>query len=223
MYDRNISHIKGIIAASGGSRRVTIVAVTKGRPVEAIANVAACGLTDFGENRIQEAREKIPTVNKQSTIPLRWHMIGHLQTNKAKDAVELFDTIESVDSIKLTSAIDAHAQRLGKVQDVLMQVNTSGESTKSGCAPQDLFDIIRGLSTFKAVKVRGLMTIAPQADDPEKSRVYFRLLRQLRDELNQKTLYPQPIEELSMGMSDDYRVAVEEGATIVRLGRAIYE
>ncbi|MDY6916667.1 MAG: YggS family pyridoxal phosphate-dependent enzyme [Chloroflexota bacterium] len=190
---------------------VTIIAITKGVPPERIAEALGAGITNVGENRVQEASEKTAYLSERGLHPV-WHMVGHLQTNKAKTALDIFDIIHSVDSVRLAESISKRAQH---PVPVLLQVNISGEETKSGfpvaAAAQAAWEIGR----LPNIRVRGLMTIAPMMADPEEVRPVFRRLRELRDSLG--------LEHLSMGMSDDFEVAVEEGATLVRIGRAIFE
>ncbi|MCX7916057.1 MAG: YggS family pyridoxal phosphate-dependent enzyme, partial [Verrucomicrobiae bacterium] len=186
--------------------RVTIVAVTKTVPPEQVTMALHAGITVFGENRVQEAKAKIPQVPGRA----RWHMIGHLQTNKVRDAVMLFEMIQSVDSVRLAREIEKWAERLGRTMPVLLEVNVAGERSKYGFRPEDLPGVMRELESLRRVEVRGLMTVPPFCEDVEQVRPYFRRLRQLRDELG--------LAELSMGMSHDYRVAVEEGVHQRSLG-----
>ena len=189
---------------------ITIVAVTKGVAVEAIEAAIKAGIRHIGENRIQEARAKI---ERLSTIELQpmWHMVGHLQTNKAKTAVQIFDIIHSINSLRLAEAV---SQRTQAIIPVLLQVNVSGEGTKSGFSVTELPQAAEEIAHLPRLEVKGLMTIAPMVADTEEVRPIFQRLRQLRDELG--------LEHLSMGMTDDFEVAVEEGATMVRIGRAIF-
>lgn len=196
-------------------KAVTLIGVTKAIPLDMIRSAIVLGLTDVGENRIQEAREKFPRL----PAGVRRHLIGHLQRNKAKHAVELFDVIHSVDSVELAHELERHAAARGKTLDVLVQVNVSGEATKSGCHAEDVSDLIGGLTPLPHLRVRGLMTIAPFSERPEDARPHFRRLRELRDEL-QRTVAHALL--LSMGMSNDFEVAIEEGADIVRIGTAIF-
>jgi hypothetical protein len=230
MIKKNILHIQeritslcsrvGIDAAS-----ITIVAVGKGRTIEQIKEVIGGGIRDIGENRLQEALLKYDHL-KITNFELRnikWHMVGHLQTNKVKEAVKIFDLIHSVDSLKLAEEIDKQAGRIDKVQDVLIEVNTSGEQTKFGLKPESVIEVIKTALEFKNINIKGLMTIAPFVDNPEKARPYFKLLRELRDRINKLRVAVYDLQILSMGMTDDFEVAVEEGANIIRLGRAIFE
>jgi pyridoxal phosphate enzyme (YggS family) len=195
---------------------VTIVGVTKTVGIDDIRQAITAGIYDFGENRVQEF------LGKYGLFPdVRWHFIGTLQTNKAKDVVGRAYLIHSVDSLKLLNAIDRKAAELGVVQPVLLEVNVSGEGSKHGFAVPDMTDALVEASRFENVEVRGLMTMAPYAR-PEEVRWVFRELRELRDSLREMPLNGVELHELSMGMTNDYRVAVEEGATIVRVGRAIF-
>lgn len=197
---------------------ITLVAVTKGVQPELIFEAIDCGIEDIGENRIQEALLKYEELNayaRQRGRCLTWHMVGHLQTNKAKDAVRLFDLIHSVDSLRLAQELDRQAVRIGKVQDVLIEVKTSPEATKFGFLPEEVEGWVREIASLKNIRVKGLMTIAPQVDDPQKARPYFHTLTELKDKINRLTI-------LSMGMTDDLEAAVEEGTSMVRVGRGIF-
>ena len=193
---------------------VKLIAVSKRKPFEAVLEAAESGQILFGENRIQEAQAKIPRCPPN----LHWHLIGHLQSNKAKIAASgLFRMIHSVDSEKLLCALDTHA---ATPLPVLIQVNVSGEGSKSGCAPGEAAGLIEAANRCSQVEVHGLMTIPPFAADIEKARVHFSDLRALRDELQESIGTPLP--ELSMGMSNDFEIAIEEGATFVRVGTSIF-
>ena len=189
---------------------ITIVAVTKGVEVEAIEAAIKAGIRHIGENRVQEARAKIERLSTLELQPM-WHMVGHLQTNKAKTAVQIFDIIHSINSLRLAEAVSQRAQA---IIPVLLQVNVSGEGTKSGFSVAELSQAAEEVAYLPRLEVKGLMTIAPMVADTEEVRPIFQSLRQLRDELG--------LEHLSMGMTDDFEVAVEEGATMVRIGRAIF-
>ena len=165
---------------------------------------------------MQEAKAKIPLVSSRA----RWHMIGHLQTNKARDAVALFELIHSVDSAKLAAELDKWAGRAGKTQPILLEINVSGEASKSGLKPEDLAATLEQINALPRIEIRGLMTMAPFAEDAEKARPHFRRLRELRDEMENR--FGVRLPELSMGMSHDFEAAVEEGATMVRIGTAIF-
>jgi len=202
------ARIEAACARAGRERgEVTLVAVSKTFPAEAVELAIAAGVTNVGENRVQEARDKKPLVAGS----VLWHLIGHLQSNKAKDAVRVFDVIETVDSADLAGKIAKAAAAIGKRQEVLLQINVGGEEQKSGADPRDAASIAKSIQSMDGLSLRGLMTIPPADGD---SRRWFRELRMIRDDLGLK--------ELSMGMSEDYEAAVEEGATIVRVGRAIF-
>jgi pyridoxal phosphate enzyme (YggS family) len=189
---------------------VTLVAVTKTVDTAAVIAAYDCGIHNFGENRIQGAQVKIEALDFLRTN-ITWHMIGHVQGNKTKLATNLFDIIHSVDSARLAHTLSRQAQ---KPLPVLIQVNVSGEETKQGIALDDLNIAFKDISRLSNIEIKGLMTMAPASDDPEAARPVFHALRQLRDSLG--------LEHLSMGMTDDFEVAIEEGATIVRIGRAIF-
>jgi PLP dependent protein len=188
---------------------VTLIAVTKVFPAEYVEQAIAAGVTDVGENRVQEARDKKPLVHGSA----RWHLIGHLQSNKAKDAVRLFDVIQTVDSVELAQKIARAAEAAGKRQEILLQVNLGNEEQKSGAARADVPALVKALRGIDSLDLRGLMAIPPLGT-AEETRPYFRELRALRDDAG--------VEQLSMGMSEDFEVAIEEGATMVRVGRAIF-
>ncbi len=190
---------------------VTLVGVSKTFSAEHIAAAHQAGLRDFGENWVQEASEKLPALSTLSPRPT-WRLIGHLQTNKVKSALQLFDVIESVDSLRLAETLARHAR--DRRVPVLLEVNVAGESSKFGFRPDDVPAAVKAMQALPQLDVRGLMTIAPETDDPETVRPVFRQLRTLRDDLG--------LRDLSMGMSGDYRIAIQEGATIVRIGRAIF-
>jgi hypothetical protein len=198
---------------------VRLVAVAKTFPAEAVRRAAQAGAHEIGENYIQEAREKIAALEG---LGVRWHFIGHLQTNKAKYAVRLFDLIQTVDSLRLASEIDRQARKAGKLQEVLVQVNIGGEATKSGVPPAEAGGLVRAVSAFENLSVRGLMAIPPFFDAPELARPYFAALRALRDRIRAEVGDAGALPELSMGMTGDFEAAVAEGATIVRIGTAIF-
>lgn len=195
---------------------VTIVGVTKHVGVEEVAEALKAGICDLGENRVQEFQGKYGLFPKA-----RWHFIGHLQTNKVKDVVGKATLIHSIDSMRLLRIVDEKAAEQFVVQDALLQVNVSGEDSKSGFRPEDVYDVLHEAVALDHVKVRGLMTMAPYAR-AEEVRWVFRSLRNLRDSLCATSPDGVELEELSMGMTNDYGVAIEEGATIVRVGRAIF-
>ncbi len=198
---------------------ITLVAVSKNRGIEEIKEAIACGLTDIGENRVQEALLKFNILRTPNSL-LRTHMAGHLQANKVKDAIRIFDLIHSVNSLRLAEEIDKQALKINKVQDLLLEIKTSPEETKYGIAPEEAIEVIGQITKLSNIRLCGLMTIAPLVDKPEEARPYFRMLRELRDKL----LTPNSqLRTLSMGMTDDFQIAIEEGATMLRLGRAIFE
>ncbi len=197
---------------------VRLVAVTKTVGLNRLQEAVAAGHTLFGENYVQEARAKIAALGPG----LAWHFIGHLQSNKARAAVDLFDLIHSVDRLRLAQALDQAASRLGKVQNILLQVNLAGEASKSGAAPEDVQNLLSNISKMPNLKVLGLMTMPPWFPDPEEARPYFRALRELRDRLRRLHLVEGDLGELSMGMTGDFEAAVAEGATLVRIGTAIF-
>ncbi len=189
---------------------LTVIGVSKTIDLLLIQQAFQAGIRHFGESRIQEAKDKMAQLSVLQPRPI-WHMVGHLQTNKAKTAVGLFDIIHSVDTIRLAEAISEHAQQ---AIHILIQVNVSGEASKYGFAPNEVRSTIEQASHLPHLEIMGLMTIAPYTDNPEEVRPIFRQLRMLRDSLG--------LEHLSMGMTDDFEVAIEEGATMVRIGRAIF-
>ena len=212
---RNLRDVERRIAqaaqmAGRSPAEITIVAVTKGLTAQAIEAALEAGIRHIGENRVQEARGKIARLSNLQPCPT-WHMVGHLQTNKVKTAVEIFDIIHSIDSLRLAEALSGRARN---TVPVLLQVNISGEEPKSGFSEAELPKAAEDVARLSMLKVKGLMTIAPLVSDPEEVRPIFRRLRELRDYLG--------LEHLSMGMSDDFEVAVGEGATMVRIGRAIF-
>lgn len=213
--------IRARVAASAGrsgrtEAAVQLVAVTKTIPAATVERAFELGFTTFGENRVQEARAKIQDLQLPG---IRWELIGHLQTNKAARAAELFSRIQSVDSLRLAELLHHEASQLGLVLPILLEVNVAGESSKSGFAPGDLPAAAAALRHLPALQPEGLMTIAPLSADPEEIRPVFRELRRWRNRLRQES---EGWNELSMGMSDDFEVAIEEGATIVRIGRALF-
>lgn len=217
----NLKEVRAAVAAAArrvgrDPGQVRLVAVSKTVDLDRLRAAIAAGHNLFGENYLQEAKAKIDVLGRE----VSWHLVGHLQSNKAKGAVALFDLIHAVDRLKLAKALEAAAARLGKVQDVLIQVNQGGEDTKSGVAPEAAPELLQEVARLPHLRVLGLMTMPPWFPDPEAVRPYFRALRELRDRL--RDLSGLPLPELSMGMSGDYQVAVEEGATLVRVGTAIF-
>jgi pyridoxal phosphate enzyme (YggS family) len=219
----NIARVRNAIAdaASRSGRAasdVRLMAVTKTVDDERIMEAIAAGVDMIGESYVQEAKRKIEKMGRR----LEWHMIGYLQGNKAKYAVRLFDMIHSVDRIELARELDRRAKAVGNVMKILIEVNISGEGTKSGVPYKDAMQLITDVASLDNLSVQGLMTMPPWFDDPEDARPYFVALRELRDRVIDENLNRIEMRELSMGMSGDYEVAVEEGATIVRVGRTIF-
>jgi pyridoxal phosphate enzyme (YggS family) len=200
---------------------VKLLAVTKTFGVDSVREAIACGHRLFGENYLQEAREKLNALGSARSGST-WHFIGHLQGNKARLAVLLFDVIETVDSLKLLRALDSHARSMDLKIKAYVQVNLAGESRKSGIRPDLLPAFLDGASEFSRVEVSGLMTIPPWTSDPEQARPWFRALRELRDRVNEEKRSGTVLRELSMGMSNDFEAAIEEGATVVRIGAALF-
>ncbi|HCL91277.1 MAG TPA: YggS family pyridoxal phosphate-dependent enzyme [Verrucomicrobiota bacterium] len=195
---------------------ITLVAVTKGQPPESVCAAAALGLTLFGENKVQEAKAKIPLCPGRA----RWHMVGHLQTNKCRDAVGLFEMIQSVDSLRLAEELNRRAEQAAKTMPILLEVNAVGEASKFGCRPDQLLADLDRINALPRLEIQGLMTVPPWAIDPEKVRPVFRQMRELKARCEQ--LLGAPLPHLSMGMTGDFEVAIEEGATLVRIGTALF-
>jgi PLP dependent protein len=229
--ERNLQAVReSIAAAARGAGRdpdsVRLVAVTKTFPAERIMAAYRAGARDIGENRIEEARDKVARVNAQivESDPIQWHLIGHLQRRKAREAAELFGVIQSIDSVKLADTVNRHARALDKWMPILLQVNVARDPNKFGfvAEPREMFyNAVAQILELQSLRIRGLMTIGPLVAGPEQARPSFRALRELRDELARR--FPNAEwTELSMGMTDDFSVAIAEGATIVRIGRAIF-
>jgi pyridoxal phosphate enzyme (YggS family) len=221
---QRLEHIKERIrqAAKSCNRNpdsIRLVAVSKTVPAETVKEAIEAGATILGENYVQDAREKFDALVH---YPVSWHFIGHLQSNKAKYAVRLFDLIHSVDSLKLARALNKEAKKVDKIQPILVQVNISGEDTKSGISAEDAPGLISEISHLKNLSIEGLMTMPPYFYQPEKVRPYFAALRELRNQMKKQSLPNVSLEELSMGMTGDFEVAIEEGATLVRIGTAIF-
>lgn len=198
---------------------VRLVAVSKTVDADRVAEAIDAGAAIVGENYIQEARDKFNTLYERS---VQWHFIGHLQSNKAKYAVRMFDLIHSVESFKLAKALDKEARKNGKVQDILIQVNISREETKSGIAETGAVELIEQISGLENLRVKGLMTMPPFFDAPEQARPFFRQLALLQDRIAARNIPGVSVQELSMGMTGDFEVAIQEGATLVRIGTAIF-
>jgi len=197
---------------------IKLIAVTKTVDIERIREAVAAGAGVLGENRVQEAKEKIEKLGPLAS----WHLIGHLQANKVKYAVKLFDLIHSIDSFQLAQEVDKQAAKIRKIQDVLVEVNISGESSKVGIAAVDAANLIGKAAVLKNISIKGLMTIPPFFDNAEKARPYFKKLSDLSTRIGSENIPGVSMGELSMGMSGDFEVAVEEGATMVRLGTVIF-
>ena len=209
---------KAALKVNKNPEEIKLVAVTKTATIEQIEEVINAGVKIIGENRVQDAKEKYQIL----TAGIEWHLIGHLQTNKVKYAVEIFNCIHSVDSIKLAQEIDKRSKQFGKIMDVLVEVNVSGEESKYGIKPEEVKPFIKNISEFLRIKVRGLMTIAPIVKDKEEVRPYFRKLRELSKEIKSKNIENVKMDYLSMGMTKDFEIAIEEGANMVRIGRGIF-
>lgn len=219
----NIDEIKKRIAlaatrAGRDPGEIKLMAVTKTVAAGRVKEAIDAGITLFGENYVQEAKDKIATLEKN----VQWHMIGHLQTNKSKYVVHLFNCVQSVDRLELAQELDKRAELAGYKIDALIEVNVSGEQTKSGIAAPDAINLVKRVSALENISVRGLMTMPPFSDNPEDSRPYFRALKEISRQISEARIPCVMMDELSMGMTDDFEVAIEEGATIVRIGRAIF-
>lgn len=217
----NLDAVRARIAAACERARrepasVQLIAVSKTFGADAVRSAIEAGAREFGENRVQELREKVGEVGRDA----RWHMIGHLQSNKAKDAVHLFDVVQSVDRMSLAEKLDKEAGEAGRKLEVLVQVNIGAEPQKSGVEIGEAARLIHAVALLPNLTLRGLMTIPP-IDDLERTRGYFRALRELRDSIASE-MSPGSLPELSMGMTDDFDIAIEEGSTMVRVGRAIF-
>ncbi len=212
---------KRITAAAKRSGRkredITFIAVTKTHPPEMINEAIDAGVTEIGENKPQEIRDKHPFVK-----PVKWHMIGHLQTNKVKYVIDKVCLIHSVDSIKLMDEIDRQAKKHGLIMDILIQVNISGEETKSGIRPDELDSLLTHAGELANIRVKGLMTIAPKNDNPVENSLHFDNIRQLFVDISRKTYYNVTMQYLSMGMSADFETAIEHGSNMVRIGSAVF-
>ena len=207
------------LSAGRDPKTVKLVAVSKTVSADRVLAAIKAGVTDLGENYVQEAREKIEALKAEN---VSWHFIGHLQSNKAKYAVKLFDLIHSVDSSKLAKELNKRAGTLGKVQQILIQVNISGEETKSGIDVEQALELVRRVSHFENLAIRGLMTMPPFFNAPDEVRPYFRALKDLQDVIREQAIPNVDMTEFSMGMTGDFEAAIEEGATLVRIGTAIF-
>ena len=221
---RNVAHVRARIAraardAGRDPESIRLIAVSKTFPIGHIQAAMTVGLTEFGENRVQEALQKIDQTAEQQ---IKWHLIGHLQSNKARRAAGAFSWIHSVDSVELLERLDIAATEQSAAPRLLVQVDLAGETTKYGATEPETRRILEAASSCRAARVSGLMVIPPWSDDPERTRPYFRRLQELRTELRAGGVGPEMLAELSMGMSHDLEVAIAEGATMVRVGTAIF-
>ena len=213
------ANIQKACERAGRSRdEVTLIAVSKTKPVSDIYEVMETGIKEYGENKVQELCDKIETISE----PLNWHMIGHLQRNKVKYIVDKVRMIHSVDSLRLAQQISSEAVKKGVDVDILIEVNVAEEASKFGLSTEAVIQLAEDISKLPAVHIRGLMTVAPLTENPEDNRPYFRNLRQLAVDIARKNIDNVTMNELSMGMTGDYEVAIEEGATMVRVGTGIF-
>ncbi len=209
---------KATLKTNRNPEEIKLVAVTKTATIEQTKEAISAGVKTIGENKVQEAKEKYQILSAD----IDWHLVGHLQTNKVKYAIEIFDLIHSVDSIKLAKEIDKRSLQFGMITNVLVEVNVSGEETKYGIKAEEVEPFLKEISEFSRIKVRGLMTIAPIAEDKEEVRPYFRKLRKLFEKIKIENMKNIRMDYLSMGMTEDFEVAIEEGANMVRIGRGIF-
>jgi pyridoxal phosphate enzyme (YggS family) len=225
-----LAEVRGRVAAAARSAGrdpadIRLVAVSKTFPPEAVLDAAEAGQTDFGENRVQEALQKqqaLQKIARSADLPIRWHLLGHLQANKARKAAPAFAVIQSVDGVDLLNRLDRAAVDAGCEPELLIQVDLAGEATKFGAAPADVPGLLEAAAACRAVRIVGLMTLPPAPDAPEDSRPWFRRIRELREQWLAAGTPDGMLRELSMGMSGDFEVAIEEGATMVRVGTAIF-
>lgn len=216
-YQKILTNIEEIAKSCGrNANEVTLIPVSKTFPVETLIEAQNSGISLFGENKVQEAKQKFSQLQSNFSF----HLIGHLQSNKAKDAVKIFDLIHSIDKISTAVKVSNEAEKISKIQNILLQVNTSGENTKSGIDPNETLEIATELDKIPNIKLCGLMTIGPFTDNENEIRKSFALLRDLKEQINLSTSLN--LTELSMGMSADYKIAIEEGSTMVRVGSAIF-
>lgn|SRR5574344_576761 len=209
---------KACLKAGRDITDVQLIAVSKTKPVEDIKEVYSTGIRDFGENKVQELDEKYSELEKD----IKWHLIGHLQRNKVKYIIDKVSYIHSVDSVRLANQIEEEAIKKNVDVNILIEVNVADEETKFGVKPEETLDLIKSISELKHTHIKGLMTIAPYTEDPETNRVYFKQLKNLATEINTYKIPGVEMNELSMGMTGDYQVAIEEGATFVRVGTGIF-
>lgn len=223
MIKENLYEVeKRIQAACVRSNRrredITLIAVSKTKPISALREAYAEGIRSFGENKVQELNEKY----SQLPDDVRWHMIGHLQRNKVKFIIEKVDLIHSVDSIRLAETIEAEAAKKDVIANILIEVNVAEENSKFGLKVEDVLDAVEKIAKFPHIRIKGLMTIAPYVENPEQNRIVFRRLKKLSVDINEKNIDNVYSEILSMGMTNDYEVAIEEGATVIRVGTGIF-
>ena len=213
---------KNILAACAKSGRnrdeITLIAVSKTKPVSMLEEVYTTGIRDFGENKVQELSDKFEILPKD----IKWHMIGHLQTNKVKYLMDKAYLIHSVDSLKLAKEIEKQAEKANRIVDILIEVNIAEEESKFGLAKEEVLALIKEISLFPHIRIKGLMTIAPYVENPEDNRLYFRQIKQLSVDIDSQNIDNVSMNILSMGMSGDYMVAIEEGATMIRVGTSIF-
>jgi pyridoxal phosphate enzyme (YggS family) len=219
-----LTEVRARIAATAGSAgrdpvSVLLVAISKTFPIDFVREAYEAGHRDFGENRVQEALDKI---DASPDLPVRWHLVGHLQSNKARRAAQAFATIQSIDSLELMRRVDAAAAEAGSAPELLIQVDLAGEASKFGVPPSKVPALFEAASSLHAARLVGVMTLPPYPKTPEDSRPWFRQLRELRDRWLAAGIPPAMLRELSMGMSGDFEVAIQEGATMVRVGTAIF-
>ena len=206
-------------AKSGRNRdEITLIAVSKTKPVPMLEEVYSTGIRDFGENKVQELSDKFEILPKD----IKWHMIGHLQTNKVKYLMDKAYLIHSVDSLKLAKEIEKQAEKANRIVDILIEVNIAEEDSKFGLAKEEVLALIKEISLFPHIRIKGLMTIAPYVENPEDNRLYFRQIKQLSVDIDNQNIDNVSMNILSMGMSGDYMVAIEEGATMIRVGTSIF-
>ena len=225
--DENVTRVRERIASAAqragrNPEEITLMGVSKTFPVALIREAHAAGLRVFGENRVQEFADKAGSLHDLAGA--EWHLIGHLQSNKAAKAAELFGAVDTVDSVRLAEKLNGAAEKAGKTLSILIEINVGGEDAKSGVAPssQELEQILLGAPGWESLRIRGLMTVPPYSDDPESARPFFRQLREIRDRIVSRRLVSVSMDVLSMGMSHDFEVAIEEGSTCVRVGTAIF-
>ena len=212
-------HIANACQKAGRKREeVTLIAVSKTKPISALQEIYQCGMRDFGENKVQELTDKYP----QMPADVKWHMIGHLQRNKVKYIVDKVSLIHSVDSFRLAEEISKEALKKNVTVSVLIELNIHGEESKFGVSNEELMTLIRDISVLPNIQIKGLMTVAPYVENPEDNRLLFRKIKQLSVDINSKNIDNVSMEILSMGMTNDYTVAIEEGATMVRVGTGIF-